>query len=66
MSKHIELVAKRTYATKEGAIKAAQKSFQSDELRFIVVQDESGRWFPVFIGQKSAEHQVFRKFHVVF
>lgn len=50
----------KTYATRENAIKAVEKicgpneaHFASTDLRYVLLQDDAGRWFPVFIGQAA-------------
>lgn len=53
------------YATEENAIKAAQKKFSNSDLRFLVMQGDNGRWFPVFIGPQAIAHGVHFHFHVV-
>lgn len=58
----------RTYATKENAIKAVEKKFPGDEcshLRYIIMEDVDGRFFPVFIGAQALQDGVHFHFHVL-
>lgn len=67
MARYIQLETKssKTYATKANAIKAAQEKFGgNDELRFIVIQNEEGRFFPLFLGgEVNLKHGVHFHFH---
>jgi len=49
---YINLLATKTYKTRENAIKAAETQICSKrpELRFIISINEQGRFFPVFLG----------------
>lgn len=58
-------VPPRTYATRQNAVKAIKaRGFdetQNPDLRYVIATTESGRFFPVFIGE-SAVH-AFVHFH---
>lgn len=67
-----KLQAPKTYATRENAIKAVQKvygpnsdHFGSSDTRYVVIQDDAGRWFPLFVGQSALQHGVHFNFNVV-
>jgi hypothetical protein len=69
MAHHFKPTPDKTYATYENAIKAVERiygpsveGFADTDLRYIIMQDESGRYFPMFIGMASVQHQVFRHF----
>lgn len=58
MATEVKLEPYRTYATRENAEKALNKYplIQNDmNLRYLMVQNEAGRWYPVFLGQKAVE-----------
>ncbi|RPI51859.1 MAG: hypothetical protein EHM49_06545 [Deltaproteobacteria bacterium] len=67
MLKLIELEAKRTYASKGNAVKAAEKLYRDclSDLRYIVYQNEEGRYFPVFIGHEAIRAGVHFHFNVL-
>lgn len=70
MSQHIQLSPDRTYATQDNAVKAALKVFPDSipanaGLRFVVLQNDEGRWFPAFIGQRAIERGVHFHFCVL-
>lgn len=67
----LKLEANKTYATRENAIKAVQKKYGpncehsgSADVRYLLVQDDAGRWFPVFVGQSALQHMVHFHFNV--
>lgn len=50
----------KTYATKANAQKAVKKAQLPDEVRgqlltYILTQNEEGRWYPVFIGERAIQ-----------
>lgn len=61
----------KTYATKANAIKAAEKAYgghderMRQDLRYLVMQNDEGRWVPVFIGQECLQYGVHFHFCVV-
>ena len=72
MKAHLmQLEANKTYATKANAIKAVQKvcgpnhdHFGSADVRYVVLQNEEGRWFPLFIGESAIQHMLHRHFNI--
>jgi len=59
----IKFDAPKTYATRANAIKAVEKvyganheHFGSADVRYLLVQNDEGRWFPVFIGEVALQH----------
>lgn len=75
MAKLVELKTNKTgsghtYATRENAVRAVNKKFPDDvpeyaQLRYILMQDTDGRWFPVFVGQQALQAGVHFHFHVL-
>ncbi len=68
MAQLIKLEANKTYATEANAVKAVEKKFpaaDNDGLRYLIQQDSSGRFFPVFIGQSAVQAGVHFHFNVV-
>ena len=66
MAQQIILEASRTYSTAERAVKAAQDRFgHIESLRFFIQTDTTGRFFPVFIGEKAVVHMVHLYFPIV-
>lgn len=66
MARHLELHPTRTYATRENAIKAAEKKCGHLPVRFIVMVDEyTGRFFPVFIGQECLQYGIHLEFNIL-
>jgi|1185.fasta_scaffold387490_2 hypothetical protein len=66
-----KLEASKTYATRENAIKAVQKvygpnndHFGSADVRYVVLQNDEGRWFPLFIGTSALDNCVHFRFNV--
>lgn len=59
----ITLEPTNTYATRENAIKAADKKFS--HLRYIIVTHTDGRFFPVFLGEKAIQAGAHFHFCVV-
>lgn len=56
--------ASKTYATEANAVKAVvNKGF--DDLRFFVMQNKEGRFFPVFVGMIAIDRGVHFHFNVV-
>jgi hypothetical protein len=67
----IKFDASKTYATRANAIKAVEKvcgpnheHFGSADIRYLVVQGDDGRWFPVFIGESALRHGAHFQFCV--
>lgn len=62
----------KTYATRENAIRAVEKVYgenkaywPSADLHYVIMATAEGRWFPLFIGERALQHQVFRHFAVM-
>lgn len=69
MARLVKLEPTKTYKTVDNAIKAVEKKFPAeanDGLRYIVYTDpETGRFYPVFIGEKALQAGIHFHFHVV-
>lgn len=69
MAKFIKLPPTKTYASEANAIAAVEKKFggpENDNLWFIVIQSDDGRYFPVFTGgERAIQRGVHFHFHVV-
>ena len=65
MAKMIELTTNKTYATKANVAKAVDKYTAFKDLRYIVMTNEEGRFFPVFFGSAAIEAAVYFTFPVV-
>lgn len=60
----LDTTGAKTYKTADNARQAVIKSgFQNH--RHMIIQNEEGRWFPVFIGMKSIEHGIHHVWHCV-
>lgn len=72
MAHHFTPSPNKTYATRENALKAVEKVYGPDEahfgsakLHFVLMQNEAGRWFPLFIGERALQHGAHHKFCVM-
>lgn len=68
MAQQVELTPTKTYATRENAIKAAQKYYGGDhhqDLTFFVATHTDGRFFPVFVGERAVRAGVHFRFNIV-
>lgn len=61
----------KTYATKANAVKAVeakfgpnQEHFGSADLHYVIMQNEEGRFFPLFIGERALHRGVHFHFCV--
>ena len=68
---HVKLDSRKTYALKANAIRAVEKFYGPNEehfgaadIRYVVVQGDDLRWFPIFIGQSALAHGVHFHFTV--
>lgn len=64
----VKFLTKKTYATRDSAIKAIEKKFISPlaaDLRYFIHQNEQGRYLPVFIGEAAVQAGVHFHFSVV-
>ena len=59
-----ETKTSKTYASEANADKAVANAGFSD-LRHFMMQDDAGRFFPVFVGQDAVHAGVHFHFHVV-
>lgn len=64
-TQELKLRPEKTYATAENARAAFNKKFGCTCLRYMILQDEKGRFFPVAIGQEAASLGVHFHFCVV-
>lgn len=57
MAREVTVTPSRTYATRENAIKAVNRVYSPEdrELRYIIVANEHGRWYPVFLGTYAVQ-----------
>lgn len=59
----------KTYASPKNAIAAVKNIFGNDPddglLYFIQADEETGRYFPVFVGQEALARGVHFHFHVI-
>lgn len=65
MARILKIEAHKTYATEQNAIKAVEKYELSDELRYIIMKNDEGRFFPVFLGMKAIEQGIHFRFNVI-
>ena len=71
MAHHFTPTPNKTYATKANAIKAVEKlygenqGFADTDLRYVIMVDDAGRFYPVFFGMGAVERGVFHHFCVV-
>ena len=68
MAKQLILKLTKTYATEASVVKAVEKHYPAaneDGLRYLIMPTKDGRFYPIFVGNKAVECQVFRHFHVV-
>lgn len=67
MARLIKIQSHRTYATPENAIKAVDKKGFPDSLRYFIHRDEeTGRYFPIFLGEAAMHAGVHFHFNVAF
>lgn len=65
MARILKIEAHKTYATEKNAVKAVEKCDISDELRYIIMKNDEGRFFPVFLGMKAIEQGIHFRFNVI-
>lgn len=65
MARLTKIIASKTYATEANAIKAVEKCEISDELRYFIMKNDEGRFFPVFIGMKAIEYGMHFRFNCI-
>ena len=59
------LTSSKTYATKDNARKAVLKAGLQELQHFIVKDEETGRYFPVFLGERALRSGAHFHFTVV-
>ena len=64
MNREFTIAAHKTYATKENARKAVAK-IGAERLRHFIMQNDEGRFFPVFVGQEALQEGIHFHFNVV-
>lgn len=72
MAHLLKLTANKTYATKENAVKAVEKKLGANDqhpadtqLHYLVIQNDEGRWFPLFIGERALQAGIHFHFNCV-
>lgn len=68
MARYIELTPNKTYASVENAKKAVEKTIPHELLHqtyFVHRQESTGRYFPVFIGERAITGLLHFHFNVV-
>lgn len=65
MAQLLDFTDTKTYATRANAIKAFRALVGNDDVRFVVVQNEDGRFSPVAIGQSALTLGIHFHFPVV-
>jgi hypothetical protein len=67
----INVESAKTYATRENAIKAVEKKcgpnhehFGTADVRYVIVQNEAGRYVPLFIGESALNAGMHFSFNV--
>lgn len=64
MNRSFEIIAPKTYATRENAEKAVAKKGLED-LRHFYMRNDENRWFPVFVGEAALQEGAHFHFNVV-
>lgn len=65
MARMISIIPHKTYKTKENAEEAVCRLNIPDEVRYIIVCDHDGRYYPIFIGELAIQYGVHWHFAVV-
>ena len=68
MAKHVTIQPTKTYATAENAIKAVDRVITNPDLadlRYLIMRDAVGRFFPLFVGEKAVHAGIHWHFAVV-
>jgi hypothetical protein len=64
----VKLAPTKTYATRENARKAVEKNLPAEliaELRWVIIPNDEGRFYPLFIGEKPCHYGVHFHFCVI-
>lgn len=64
MNREFQIQAVKTYATKANARKAVAK-IGAERLRHFIMQNDEGRFFPVFVGHDALVEGIHFHFNVV-
>ena len=64
MNREFQITSPKTYASKENARKAVAK-IGAQRLRHFIMQNDEGRFFPVFVGQEAVQEGIHFHFNVV-
>ena len=65
MARIVNIIGHKTYATEANAIKAVEKCDISDELRYFIMKNDEGRFFPVFVGLRAIEAGMHFRFNCI-
>jgi hypothetical protein len=68
MATEMKLIPSTTYASHATALKAVEKMVglrHEDGIRFMIVQDSAGRFYPLFVGNEAVRAGTFHKFVTV-
>ena len=65
MNREFAITARKTYAVKQNAQRAVLKAGVEDVRHFYMTDPETGRWFPVFVGQEAVQRGIHFLFNVV-
>jgi len=61
----VRITPVKTYATEASAIKAAEAKFGQTDLRYLVMEADEGRFYPLFIGESAVQAGAHFHFCVV-
>lgn len=66
MATLIKLQANKTYATPANAVAAVEKKIghKADGQTYIMMTDDNGRFFPVFLGERAIQAGIHFHFNV--
>lgn len=66
-NREFDIIANKTYATKENVRKAIAKRPADTTIRHTILQDENGRYFPVFFPTEAemVEHGIHFRWNVI-
>jgi len=60
MARQFTVTPTKTYATESNAVKAVEKMYGDiNDLRYYIVWNQAGRCYPIFVGQRALDQQVF-------
>lgn len=65
MAHLVEIESQKTFATKANCIKAVEKLNVASKIRYIIVRDDNGRYYPVFLGSEAMYAGIHFHFPVV-